>query len=294
MSLRNYIFVLFCACHALYGQTNNGTKLITPVVILPLQNHSATGQLTFEDTNNVPGTATLQAPVTITTPYSIVLPAGLSSGCLSVALASGSTWDMAISSCGSGSPVDAAINAAYPVTALDFATCATIPVSANSFTITLPISTSQPPNGQCIWIVNYGSGTVTVAPNGQNLNGGTGSIVLGPGSATAPTGTWIVSDSTNYEAEVFGGGSGGSPTFPVHIALTANYPVTAADFSVCRTIPVSANSITITLPISTAQPTNGQCVWVLNYGTGSVTVAPNGQDINGGTGNVTLGPGSAT
>jgi hypothetical protein len=98
--------------------------------------------------------------------------------------------------------------ATYQVLATDFAGCKSIPIASGTFTVTLVASGSQPASGQCIWIVNYGTGTITLARSGQNLNGGTTSLTIPAGSATAPTGAWVVSDGTNYEATLFGTSSG--------------------------------------------------------------------------------------
>lgn len=97
----------------------------------------------------------------------------------------------------------------YQTTSADFQNCATIPVASNTFTVTLVASTSQPANGQCIHIINYGSGTVTIARSGQFINGGTTSLSLSPGSATSPSTAWVVSTGTNYSATVGGASSGG-------------------------------------------------------------------------------------
>lgn len=94
--------------------------------------------------------------------------------------------------------------AAYQVLAADFAACKTITVASGTFTITLVASGSQPTTGQCVHVINYGTGVVTIARSGQNLNGGTSSLTLPAGSATAPTGAAIVSDGTNYEAALWG------------------------------------------------------------------------------------------
>ena len=96
----------------------------------------------------------------------------------------------------------------YTTTTADFSSYKTITVASGTFTITLAASGSQPSNGQFIHILNTGSGTVTVAPNGQNLNGSTSSTNLAPGA-----GAFIVSDGSNYYGQVFqaagsGGGSG--------------------------------------------------------------------------------------
>lgn len=80
----------------------------------------------------------------------------------------------------------------------------TVGVPSGTFTITL--SSTQPPttNGAHADIINYGTGVITLATSGQNLNGGTSSITVPAGSATAPTGAHIVWDGTNYEAAVWG------------------------------------------------------------------------------------------
>ncbi len=97
----------------------------------------------------------------------------------------------------------------YQVLAADFTSCKTITVASGTFTITLVASGSQPTNGQCLYIVNYGSGVVTVARSGQNINGATGNLTLPAASATAPISTKIVSDGTNYFADGIAGQSAG-------------------------------------------------------------------------------------
>lgn len=96
----------------------------------------------------------------------------------------------------------------YQVLAADFAQCKTIPVASGTFTITLVASGSQPADGQCIRILNYGSGVVTVARSGQNINGGTSSITIPAGSASAPKGLLVTSNATDYFAQTLGAGSG--------------------------------------------------------------------------------------
>lgn len=90
--------------------------------------------------------------------------------------------------------------ATYQVLAADFTNLKTITVASGTFTITLVASGSQPTNGQYIRIINYGSGVVTIARSGQNLNGGTGNVVLSSASAGVPTSSLVVSDGTNYFA----------------------------------------------------------------------------------------------
>lgn len=82
-----------------------------------------------------------------------------------------------------------------------------ITVASGTFTITLSASTAQPPSGQSIRIVNYGSGVVTVAPSGQNINGSSSNWLLPAGTAASPTGALITSDGTNYFAQDLGEGT---------------------------------------------------------------------------------------
>ncbi len=104
----------------------------------------------------------------------------------------------------------------YSATAADFSGCKTITVASGTFTITLVASGSQPPAGQCIKAINYGSGVVTIARSGQNINGGTSSLTLNAASATAPSDAYVVSDGTNYFASVNNPGGGGGGTSVHH------------------------------------------------------------------------------
>ena len=109
----------------------------------------------------------------------------------------------------------------YQVVAGDFSACKNITAASGTFTVTLVASGSQPTNGQCIWVTNYGSGVVTIARSGQNINGGTSSLTLPASTATAPNAAFIVSDGSNYFASLAsqgGGGGGGGPT-----VTTGNY-----------------------------------------------------------------------
>lgn len=101
----------------------------------------------------------------------------------------------------------------YQTLQSDFQFCKTIPVSSGTFTITLVASTSQPGNGRCILILNYGSGVVTVAPSGQNINGSSSSLTIPAGTAAQPRSLWVVSDGTNYEAQPEGGATLGANNF---------------------------------------------------------------------------------
>jgi len=120
--------------------------------------------------------------------------------------------------------------ATYQVTASDFANLSVIPVASGTFTITLVASTAQPAAGQYITISNYGTGTVTVARSGQNINGATTSLSLPPAtSGQKPISVQVWSDGTNY----FASGIAGVP---------ASLPATTSVNS--TTIPASATLAT--------------------------------------------------
>lgn len=97
----------------------------------------------------------------------------------------------------------------YQVLAADFTACKTIIVASGTFTITLVASGSQPASGACITVLNYGTGVVTLARSGQNINGAAANLTGTAGSATAPTGWRVYSNGTDYVAEVIGGGGSG-------------------------------------------------------------------------------------
>lgn len=131
--------------------------------------------------------------------------------------------------------------------------CTEVPISANTFTITLP--STQPTTGRCVTFTNYGSGTVTLALNGQFLNGGSSNILLLPASAIGPTWATLKSDGTNF---VEWGVTNYSPTSVSCtqatcagsatnlIASTAN-AMYAVDISVACVSSTSAATATITI-----------------------------------------------
>jgi len=98
----------------------------------------------------------------------------------------------------------------YQVLAADFTSCKTIIVASGTFTITLVASGSQPADGACITVLNYGTGVVTLARSGQNINGAASNLTGTAGSATAPTGWRVYSNGSDYFAEVIGGGGSGA------------------------------------------------------------------------------------
>jgi trimeric autotransporter adhesin len=148
-------------------------------------------------------------------------------------------------------------NSAYTTTASDFASCSTIPVASGTFAITLVASSSQPPSGECVFIVNYGSGVVTIAGNGQNLNGSPANLTLAAGSAAAPNGAFVVSDGANYVVQLLGGGGGVGTGTVTSVGLSINgSSTTSGIFAVNSggTNPVTSNG---TLNIALSGTTGG-------------------------------------
>jgi hypothetical protein len=101
-------------------------------------------------------------------------------------------------------PSLAAQTTTYQVLASDFASCKIIPVTSGTFTVTLVASGSQPPAGQCIWVINLGAGVVTISRSGQNLNGTTSTLGLSAANGVQPSAALVVSDGTNYDAFIYG------------------------------------------------------------------------------------------
>src|SRR5215472_8141128 len=68
---------------------------------------------------------------------------------------------------------------------------------ATNCTLTLP-STIQSPNWG-VWVSNMGAGTVTINPNGLQLNGTSASITL---SSNGGARAYVTTDNTNYYATI--------------------------------------------------------------------------------------------
>jgi len=207
-------------------------------------------------------TVTLEAPAAVTA-YEILLPAAAATGIPHYANAAGVVTEtisainlasadvtgiLPIANGGTGVVALFATNAqtsTYQVLAADFAACKTITVASGTFTITLVASGSQPTTGQCVNIVNYGAGVVTVARSGQNINGAAGNLTLNAGSATAPTSTFIVSDGTNYFATVDEGTTGTVTSVATTSPITGG-TITGTGTIACATCVTSAAALTST------------------------------------------------
>jgi len=159
----------------------------------------------------------------------------------------------------------------YQVLAADFAACKTIPVASGTFTITLVASGSQPPSGQCIDIINYGTGVVTAARSGQNINGAAANLTIAAGSASTPVGLHVVSDGTNYVAQTWGAGNGGitcTSCVNTQLALaTGASTITTASWFTASNPGANQNNVTIQAGSS---DTNATQVFTLNRANATV------------------------
>jgi hypothetical protein len=151
----------------------------------------------------------------------------------------------------------------YPITVSDFAKFRTFRIPSGTFTMTLPPGSAMPGPGQFLHIINYGSGVVTLAPNGQTLNGGSASLTLGAASATAPTSLWVVSDGINFYAWIAGAVTGGANKGTVHLPpYTAKLPTTNAP-----EINGSANFLRLNFDSGTSECATWQFMVPQDYGT---------------------------
>jgi hypothetical protein len=141
----------------------------------------------------------------------------------------------------------------YQVLAADFANYKTIPVASGTFTITLVASGSQPASGQSIGIINYGSGVVTVARSGQNINGAAANLTIPAGSSSAPTGMQIWSDGTNYIAQTWGGSSAATAINPLGWAIWGNSYSSADSLPISTTLRGHSQGFTVFAPITSSK-----------------------------------------
>lgn len=159
----------------------------------------------------------------------------------------------------------------YQVLAADFAGNKTITVASGTFTITLVASgATQPSAGQSISVINYGTGVVTIARSGQNINGAAANLTLPAATAAAPAAVEIVSDGTNYFAWVTGFIAAASTTASGQVELAINTETTTGTDATRAVTPDSlAHSdygkryITIECVADTTALTtgDGKCYW---------------------------------
>jgi hypothetical protein len=148
--------------------------------------------------------------------------------------------------------VDNPQTSTYNAVTADLLGCKTITVASGTFTIGL--LATVPASGQCLQVINYGTGTITVSPNGHNLNGSSSSATIPPGSASAATGGYFHSDGTNYEG-VWSGNLAGIYCALAGCTMTGTLNGTTGAFSTA----VSAPTVTATTSssVNTGSANNG-------------------------------------
>lgn len=161
--------------------------------------------------------------------------------------------------------------------------------NSSATAVTLPQGTGSFAAPFSFEVVNYCAGAVTITPTTSTINNGAATLVLltgqGAGIITDPGGNYQVIRTNGVQL---------SPVVPE----ISNYQITAADFAASNFFVTGTGSPTLTLPASL--PPFGTHVSFMNYGAGSVTVARNGNTINGNAsglsvnGNANLHPGSVT
>ena len=180
--------------------------------------------------------------------------------------------------------------------------------SSSNLTANLPeINTTTVPNGWSMHIVNEGTGTVTLDPNGSQKIDGASTFVLNTDEGVRIIATldvnnvknWVISESretpiaitanpggsgnsdlnsigiggTNYDIPS-GGGGGGTPAVS---EKTANYTIVAGDEG-DTVIANSSTALTFTLPDITGNVGVGFEVTIYNKGSANLSIDGNGTD----------------
>lgn len=179
-----------CTLEVILSRLQKTVAGLFAVVILLQATVTYNGAYTFSGVVTLANSSVLGTPASINLTNATAFPYATGGGGL-LPLANGGT------NCATPYAINAQTTT-YQVLAADFTCFKTISVASGTFTITLVASGSQPVAGTWLKVVNYGSGVVTIARSGQNINGGTTSLTLQSASATVPSEAWVFSDGTNY------------------------------------------------------------------------------------------------
>lgn len=172
----------------------------------------------------------------------------------------------------------------YSVTATDFNNFTTILVPSGSPVLTMPASGSQPVTGKYVLVIATGGATVTLRPNGQNINASASDMLIyGSSSSNSPASSMVVSDGTNFSATLTQ-----QPTFDT---------VTTHALFATATLPQFRAILAGDIP-TLNQSTSGNAATATALATNPTITATNGglsfAWANGTTSTVTMCPGIQT
>ncbi len=184
---------------------------------------------------------------------------------------------------GPGNPLTGAaqiVTVSYQVLPTDAGTWIVVN-STGAVTVTLP---ATPPNAQfAVGVISIGTGTTTVARNGNNING-----VASNSTLIQNQGAVFTTDSTNWFAGLPPNTSQGDTGV---LSKVLGYTVLSTDNG--KWIVVNdASPATITLPSPASSAP--WFVGVINIGAGLVTINPNGLNLNGSAASTQLKTGQGT
>lgn len=155
--------------------------------------------------------------------------------------------------------------------------------SANAYSSTLPEIGMVP-----VSITSASSGLIRISGRMTGLSGlvaGTRYYVGSAGALTATVAGRFVGIADSTTSLIMGGPSGSM--MPNYTAKTGTYTAVANDF-----VSVTSGSFTVTLPSAASNP--NQVIWVVNNGTGSITIGRTGSDTVGLATSQTLNPATAS
>jgi hypothetical protein len=107
--------------------------------------------------------------------------------------------------------------------------------NASAVAVTLPQATGSFAKGAAFHVTNLGAGTVTITPTTSTINGAS-SLAL-----TQNQGAFIVSDGTNYSAQLTGAGSSGS----VNGQISASFAGVPANGQLLALVPITFSSFVV-------------------------------------------------
>jgi len=138
---------------------------------------------------------------------------------------------------------------------------------------------STVPNDYYAACENLGVGLVTLTPSSGLINGAA-NMTLSTGS-----GCWLFFNGTNWYSVNGSGGTGGGGGLNGVVVKTANYTAVSGDNGKLIVFN-SVTPVTLTLPAS--PPSATWCIFTENINVGTLTVSPNGLQLDGVVANLTV------